>query len=89
MGGAIGLAIATSVLNNHVSSGLLGILNAEQIKSLLDSPSVITNLPPNIRDTVQGIFAQGYNIQFKILAGIASAQIPASLIMWQKEQIVV
>lgn len=89
MGGAIGLAIVTAVFNSHVRSSLRAVLSAEQIAALLQSSSAVVDLPPNIQAHVRGIFAVGYNIQFKILAGFAAAQIPSSIFMWQKRQIVV
>ncbi|KAL8724486.1 MAG: hypothetical protein Q9166_007920 [cf. Caloplaca sp. 2 TL-2023] len=89
MGGAIGLAIVTSVLNSYVGSGLLAMLTPEQVKILLQTTSAITSLPVDVQDGVQQVFAKGYNIQFKILACFAAAQIPSSLIMWKKKQIVV
>ncbi len=89
MGGAIGLAIVTNVLNSYVRSGLLEVLSVEQVAALLETGSAIKNLPPDVQTTVQRVFAQGYNIQLKILSGFAAAQIPSSLLMWQKKQIVV
>ena len=89
MGGAIGLAIVTAVLNSDVSSGLKGVIDAEQIAAILQTGSALTGLPPDVQATVRSVFAKSYNVQFKILAGLAAVQIPSSLIMWQKKQIIV
>ncbi|KAI4264049.1 MAG: hypothetical protein L6R42_000831 [Xanthoria sp. 1 TBL-2021] len=89
MGAAVGLAIVTNVLNTHVRNNLLEVLSGEQVAALLEISSDIWNLPPDVRAIVQRVFAEGYNIQFKILAGFAAAQIASSLIMWQKRQITV
>lgn len=87
MGGAIGLAIVTSILNSSVGAGLLRFLTPEQVNTLFQTPSVLVDFSPETQDIVRRVFAQGYNTQFKILAGLAAAQLPASLIMWQKDQI--
>ncbi|KAL9035080.1 MAG: hypothetical protein Q9214_006754 [Letrouitia sp. 1 TL-2023] len=89
MGGATGLAIVTAVFNSHVDSSLRAVLSGEQIATLLDTSSAILDLPSSLQESVRSIFALGYNTQFKILAGLAAAQIPSSMVMWQKEQIVV
>ena len=88
MGGAIGLAIATSVLNSYVKSHLSHFLNQTQVDSLLQTSAALADLTPELQGLVKSVFAEGYNIQMKILCGLAAAQIPGSLIMWQKKQIV-
>lgn len=88
MGGALGLAITTSVLNSYVSSHLSHFLTPAQVNSLLQISAALADLKPELQLLVKSVFAEGYNIQMKILCGLAAAQIPGSLIMWQKEQIV-
>ena len=89
MGGAIGLAIVTSVLNSHVQSGLPDFLTQDQVNMLLQRSGTIVEFPPQVQEMIKLVFAQGYNNQMKVLIGFAAAQIPGSLIMWQKKQIVV
>ncbi|KAL8786452.1 MAG: hypothetical protein Q9213_002768 [Squamulea squamosa] len=89
MGGVIGLAIVTAALNGLVRSKLQNLLSPQQIEELLRSAGAVSSMPGPIRDEVRMIFAEGYNVQMKILSGLAAAQIPASLLMWQKKQIVV
>ena len=87
MGGAIGAAIATSVLNSFVKSELSSVLSQEQLAAVLDSTGAIGGLPSPVVGTVRSVFGQGYNLQMKILAGFAAAQVPSALLMWRKEQI--
>ena len=87
MGGVIGLAIVTAVFNSFVKSKLAQFLSPDQINDLLKATSSITSLPNEMQEVVRGIFADGYNLQMKILAGLAAAQIPSSFVMWQKKQI--
>lgn len=89
MGGTIGLATATGILNNHVKSHLAQILSADQITALLRTTDAFTALPPELKDPVRMIFARGYNLQLQVMIGFAAAQLPVSLLMWRTENIVV
>ncbi len=89
MGGAIGLAIVTSVLNSFVHSRLSDFLSADQVDSLLQTSVAMDSLQPEQQVRVRTIFGQGYDVQMRILIGLAAAQLPGSLLMWQKNQIVV
>ena len=87
MGGVIGLAIVTAVFNGFVKSKLGQFLSLDQINDLLKAANSITSLSVDMQEKVRDILADGYNMQMKILAGFAAAQIPSSFIMWQKKQI--
>ena len=87
IGGVIGLAIVTSCFNGFVKSRLGASLSPDQIDDLLETPSGIMQLSVALQRTVDGVLVDGYNLQMKILAGFAGAQIPSSLLMWQKKQI--
>lgn len=89
MGGAIGLAIVTSILNGFVSSRLSAFLPEDQVVALLQTSAVVNSLSPEHQERVRAIFGRGYNIQMRILIGLAAAQLPSSALMWQKKQIVV
>lgn len=81
MGGAIGLAIATSVLNSYVRSHLAQMLPADQISLLFRTTDAFAALPPELEDSVRAIFAHGYNLQIYVILGFAAAQLPVSLLM--------
>ena len=89
MGGVIGIAIATTVQNGFVRSRLAQSLSKDQIDQLLQSAEAIALFPPETQVGIRSVFANGYNIQMRILAGLAAAQIPSTFLMWQKKQIVV
>lgn len=88
MGGVIVLAIATSVFNGHVRPGLAHVLGETRgdVKSLLNGQS-LAQLPPDLLEDTRIVLAHGYNLQMVVLAAFAAAQIPATLLMWQKTQI--
>ena len=87
MGGAIGLAIISSAMAGFVRSRLSIILTPSQVDLVLKSAEALSELTGRDRAQVIAILAEGYNIQFKILAGLAALQIVGALMMWQKNQI--
>lgn len=89
MGAAIGLGIVTSVLNNFVTSRLAQFLSPSEVGTLLQTSAALSNFHPEQQNMIRSVFAEGYNLQMRILIGFAAAQLPASLVMWQKKQIVV
>lgn len=89
MGAAIGLGIVTSVLNNFVTSRLSYFLSPSEVNTILQTSAAISKFYPEQQDMIRSVFAEGYNLQMRILIGFAAAQLPASLVMWQKKQIVV
>lgn len=82
-------AIATSVINSYIKTHLAPILSPAQIKHLLQTTEAFQTLSPALADTVKTVFAEGYNLQMRIMIGFSAAQIPATLAMWQKKQIIV
>lgn len=89
MGGVIGLAIITTVFNGLVRSQLSDLLSGSELETLLKSPRTISLFTSDIQEIIRKTFAEGYTLQVKILAGLAAGQIPAALLMWEKEQIMV
>ena len=82
MGGAIGLAIATNVLNTYVRSHLPETVAPQLVTRLLQSTEEIDVLDPATQAVVRAIFGHGYNLQMKAMIGFAAAQVPASLLVW-------
>ena len=86
-GGALGLAVASNVLNNHLRSSLAGVIPASQLAELLKSTASIRLLPDEVRIRVLQAFSEGYNLQMKIMAGFAGAQVLTVATLWRKKQI--
>ncbi|KAL9133605.1 MAG: hypothetical protein Q9175_005217 [Cornicularia normoerica] len=82
MGGAIGLAIATSVFNGYLRSHLSATVSPQQMANTLPLAAEISKLDQDVQLTAREIFGQGYDLHMKILSGFGAAQIPASLLMW-------
>ena len=89
MGGAVGLAVATTVMNSYVKSHLETFLSADQIAALLQTTEAFTALSPSLAHTAKSVLAQGYNLQMRIMIGFCAAQVPVGMLLWQKKQIVV
>ena len=89
MGGVIGLAVVTNILNSFVKPRLSSLLTADQVDSLSQASAVVDTFEPALRNQIRSIFSSGYNIQMKILIGSAAAQVLAALLVWQKKQTVV
>ncbi|KAF2230324.1 MFS general substrate transporter [Viridothelium virens] len=87
MGGAIGLAIVTSVFNSFLRRKLGEFLTQDQIRSLLESADVLQTFPRETQTLTRAVIASGYNLQMKILAGLAGAQLLCTALMWQGKQI--
>ena len=88
MGGLIGLAIVSTVMNSYVTSKLDSILSPQQVSDILSTNSIAASLQPAVQQQVKSVFADGYTLQMKILTGLVAGQIPAALLMWQRDQIV-
>lgn len=89
MGGVIGLAIITSAFNGLVRSQLSDLLSGSELETLLKSPATIALFTSDTQEIIRKTFAEGYTLQVKILAGLAAGQIPAAILMWEREQIMV
>ncbi|KAG8157943.1 hypothetical protein KVR01_012215 [Diaporthe batatas] len=87
MGGVIGLAIITSAFNGLVRGQLNDLIPASELETLLKSPETISSFAQDVQQIIRKTFAEGYTLQIKILAGLAAGQIPAALLMWEKDQI--
>jgi hypothetical protein len=77
------------VATPFVHAGLTRILPTDVVTALLDRTGAIYKLPSATQDSVRLVFADGYNLQMKILIGVAAVHIPAILMMWSKKTVVV
>ncbi|PYI00240.1 MFS general substrate transporter [Aspergillus sclerotiicarbonarius CBS 121057] len=89
MGGCIGLAIVTTIHNSYLRSHLTPFLGADLTGAVLQSTGVIATLPSGTQDLIRGTYAASYDLQLKVLAGLAGGQVLATMAMWQRKPIVV
>lgn len=84
LGGNIGLAIGTVVLNQHVSSGLSDTLSPEQVKNLQQSLNTIETFTPQEAQAVSVVFSDAFQSQVLISACMAAAGLVSGLFIWQR-----
>ncbi|GKZ61899.1 hypothetical protein AnigIFM49718_008966 [Aspergillus niger] len=89
MGGCIGISVLTAVANGYLQSHLQQWLTPTEMQLVLHSAESLSTLPASAQSLVRGTFSASYNLQMKILAGFAGGQVLASVLMWQREQIIV
>lgn len=85
LGGAIGVAIATSLLSSNVISALADILPAEIVNHLLQNISSVALLSPSDQIAVQTAFAQGYKKQLAMILCFCAAELLAIGLMWERK----
>ena len=84
LGGNIGLAVATIVLNSHLSSDLEDTLTPLQIADLRKSINTIQTLTPSEAAAVARSVSNAFQSQMRGCLGVAVACLIACLFLWQK-----
>ena len=84
LGGSIGLAVCTNILNDKVKSEST-FLSSQQLHSLLQSAEAINTLPSNLQERVRRIYGMGYNKEMQALTAFGGAAVLATLLMWEKK----
>ncbi|KAI0835899.1 putative multidrug resistance protein fnx1 [Hypoxylon sp. FL0890] len=84
MGGTMVLAISTSVFNTYARPQLQSLLGVSDTDTLIQ---FLPTLPQQLQDQVRYVLAEGYNRQVLVLCVSAALQVPASVMMWKKEQL--
>lgn len=86
-GGALGIAIATTVMNSVLTSRLTHTIGPKKLAAVLQSTTVIRDFPSEMRKSVLDAFADGYNLQMQIMTGFAGVQLLLVGMLWRKKQI--
>ena len=84
LGGSVGLAVCTNVLNDKIKSASI-FLSPQQLNGLLESAQAIETLPPSFQEALRRIYAAGYNEEMQVLTGFSGAAVVATLIMWERK----
>ena len=87
LGGATILSVTTAIGNTRIRNVLSGLLTSEQLLALFRSTETINLLQHDVQNRVRGHFVQSFNLQMRIVLGVAIAAVLSSLLMWQKPQI--
>ena len=82
-GGAVGLALASAVMNSYLTSHLSHSIGPEYLAAVLQSTEAIKGFPVDVQRLVLEKFSEGYNLQMKILAGVAGLQVLCVGLLWR------
>ncbi|MCJ1358941.1 MAG: hypothetical protein MMC33_008941 [Icmadophila ericetorum] len=85
LGGTIGLAICTTILNSRIESDLSSILSPAQLAGLLQSSRVLQELEPQQRDIAKRVYEDSFDQQMRVLVAFGAATLLSSLIMLEKK----
>lgn len=85
LGGAIGLGAASCIFNSLIKARLSPILSSKQLGAVLDSTRSIELLPANLQQQTANVFAEGYNLQMRVMIGVSAAEVLATALMWEKK----
>ncbi|KAL3448147.1 major facilitator superfamily domain-containing protein [Aspergillus insuetus] len=82
MGSTIGLSIGSALLNSHLKSHLAPpVLSTAQLESLLQNVRVIFTFPPEQQQVTRDAFSTAFELQLKVVIGLAAALFPSILLM--------
>jgi len=84
LGGAVGVSVATNLLNNHVNIALSSIFTRDQVAIILHSTDSIARFDAQLQSSVRMIFAAGYKLQLGAVLGFTAAQFLGILLMWER-----
>lgn len=84
LGGTIGLALSTTILNSYVKEKLKEQLSAEQIASIAQSLKEIGGLGEEEQLFVRSTFGMGYARQLRVVAGCSGLVVLSSLLMVER-----
>jgi hypothetical protein len=84
LGGTIGIAITTSAFTPLVRGRLLRFLSTNEVLMLLDRTSAIGSMSKMNQVLIRHAFADGFNLQMRILIGVAAGHILATALMWTR-----
>ncbi|KAI1087573.1 drug resistance transporter EmrB/QacA subfamily [Rostrohypoxylon terebratum] len=85
LGGTIGLAISSTILNNRLSAHLPTLLSPGDIQQISDSVQYINTLPDATRDAVRRVFADGYSSQLRVMMYFSAAVWIFAATLWERE----
>lgn len=83
LGGAIGVSVATNLLNDTIQSSLSNALPADTVQALFENVSSLSSLSLDNQALVQSSFLSGYQKQFAMMLGFAAAEVLALALMWE------
>ncbi|KAE8372688.1 major facilitator superfamily domain-containing protein [Aspergillus bertholletiae] len=83
LGGAVGVSIATNLLNNTAKTQLATQLPAPVLAGILRDVSSVDTLSTADQSIVHAAFGKGYHQQLAMMLGFCAAEVIALALMWE------
>ncbi|KAK6210507.1 hypothetical protein LQW54_006115 [Pestalotiopsis sp. IQ-011] len=87
IGSAMILAVSTSVFNSYARQHLQAYTGLSDIGAAIGAS--LASLSPEVQDEIRRVVSDAYNHQTLVLCASSVLQIPCSLMMWKKKQLVI
>ncbi|GFF73970.1 efflux pump antibiotic resistance protein [Aspergillus udagawae] len=87
LGGVLGVAASTAILNHYLTSRLSSMIRPEELTALLKTTEAIRTFSPEIQIRVREIYAMAYSMQVKLSASFSVAQLLAIAMIWRRQNI--
>lgn len=87
LGGVLGVAASTTILNHYIQSRLSSNLLPSELVALSETTESIMLLSPDIQTRVREVYAAAYNAQMKLAGSFSIAQLFAVAMMWKRDNV--
>jgi hypothetical protein len=87
LGGVLGVAASTAILNHYLKSRLSSMIRPEELAALLKTTEAIRTFSPEIQIRVREVYAMAYSMQVKLSASFSVAQLLAIAMIWRRQNI--
>lgn len=87
LGGVLGVAASTAILNHYLQSRLASTIPREELSALLYTTEAIRSFSSEMQIRVREVFATAYSMQIKLSAAFSVAQLLALAMIWRRQPI--
>jgi hypothetical protein len=84
LGGTIGLACSTIILDIKINKSLSGVLSPTELDTLRQTVTEISSLKPDQQLAVKNTFAHAFDDQMRICTYVSIASVLASLLVFSR-----
>ncbi|KAJ5318018.1 major facilitator superfamily domain-containing protein [Penicillium antarcticum] len=85
LGGVLGVAASTAILNHYLDSRLSSVLKPAELAALLRSTEAILTFDHDVQIHVREIYAMAYSAQITLAAAFSVSQLVALAMIWKRQ----
>lgn len=85
LGGTLGLAACSALLNKHIRAAAPEFLTAEQVANILASSENIGQLPVAVQSRTRMVYGDGYSEQMRVMLYFSAASLLSLLLLVEKQ----